>query len=175
MSPFNLFTILESSLFLASEGWFQSLLLVFKSPISARAKPENHRCDSQRIRSVLLIVLCWSSNQGRLHKWNTWRKSPYCRAFTHFYDYFLFLDAWGTFIVVWDSHTDVNWHIVDTWLLWFFAKLENWTSSSGGLPFFALLSYFLLSLAAQFFFVADPMLASPEYFQWVELYLIIWL
>ena len=128
-----------------------------------------HNYDSQRIRSVLMIVLCWISNAERIQKWNTWSKPHSHIPFTHFHDYFLFLMTWYACIAVWDSHTDVNYHLGDTWLLWFFENLDNWTSSADGFTIFNLSAYLLFSLDDLFWCVEVLMLASPEYLWWVGL------
>ena len=132
-------------------------------------------CGGKRRRSILLIGLFWISNSCIIKKWNTWSK-PYTHIpFTHFHVYFLFLHTWDARLALWDSHIDVNWHLSNTWLLWFFSKLDYWTSSASGLPLFSLVSSLLLSLVDWFCCVAVLMLASPAYLQWVGLYLIIWL
>ena len=82
-----------------------------------------HHCGSQRSRFVLLIGLCWQSNAGRLHKCNTWIKPPSHIPYIYFHADFLFLQTWYVCLSMQDSHTDVNRHLGDTWLLWVFLQI----------------------------------------------------
>ena len=124
-------------------------------------------CDSQRSRSVLLLGLCWASNAGRLHKWNTWSKPPPHRPCTCCHAYFLFLLTCDAYLAVWDSHTDVNWHLGDTWLLYIFCKFGQlnllcWRSPSfDPCSFLALLSCGLVLLCSKYHF------APPAYLEQV--------
>ena len=99
---------------------------------------KKHHCDTQRSRPVLLLDLCCPWNKGRLQKRNTLSKPPSYRPFTNFHAYFMFLHTLDACLALWDPHTDVNWHLRNTWLLWFFTKLENWSSYSERLPIFSL-------------------------------------
>ena len=107
---------------------------------------KKHHCDSERIGYTLLMGLCWSSNEGRIYKWNTWSNPPYHIYYTCCHDYLLFLMTWESCLSVRDSHNDVSFHLVNTWILLVFAKLYYWTSSSDVLSIFPLklsLSYLL--------------------------------
>ena len=107
---------------------------------------KNHRCGSQRSRSVLLLGLYQPSNAGRLQKWNTFSKSPSDRPCTHFHDYFLFLLTWDAYLAVWDYHIHVNSHLGHTWVFGGFVKFDCWTSSDGGLTILPLVDSFVLSI-----------------------------
>ena len=90
--------------------------------------------------------------------------------------YLLFLKTWDACLAMQNSHTDVNWHLGNTWLLWFFlSKLDNWTSYANTPPISSLAQSLLWSISAWFWCLAVLMLLSPAYLQWVGLYPIIWL
>ena len=99
--------------------------MVFESTTYSRAKKNNY-CGSQRSRFVLIICFYWPSNTGRLHKWNTLSKPPNHRTYRNCNAYFMSLQTWDTYLAVWDYHTDVNWHLGNTWILWLF--LKSWTN-----------------------------------------------
>ena len=134
---------------------------------------KNHHCGSQRNRSVLLIGLCWPSKAGGLQKWKTWINPYFHRPFMRWRDYFLFIVTLDACLAVWYYHIDINWHLGNTWLLFLFTKLENWTSSSDGLTILPLVSSLIFSIADWFCCLAGLMLASPVYLKWAGLYLII--
>ena len=75
---------------------------------------KKHHCDSQRIRSILIIGICRSPNEGKLHKCNTWVNTPYHRPCTRWHGYLLFLMTWYEFI-----------YISNTWILWEGFKVEQ--------------------------------------------------
>ena len=105
--------------------WGISIVLTFaflKSCICT-CQTKKHHFDIQRSRSNLLLGLWWPSNAGRVHRYNTRSKLTYHRPCTHSFDYFSFLLTWDACLVLRDSHTDMNRHLGDTWLLWFFCKV----------------------------------------------------
>ena len=83
----------------------------------------NHHCVSERSRYVLLIGLCWSSKVCIIHKWNTWSKPPSYRHFTHFHEYLLFIQTCDAWIAVCYHITEINWHLIYTWILWTFLQI----------------------------------------------------
>ena len=119
--------------------WFLKVLHVH---VTTQKK---HHCDTQRSRPVLLLDLCCPWNKGRLQKRNTLSKPPSYRPFTNFHAYFMFLHTLYACLALWDPHTDVNWHLRNTWLLWFFTKLENWSSYAERLPIFPCIILDILS------------------------------
>ena len=127
-----------------------------------------HNYDSQRSRSVLMIGLCWLSNAGRLPKWNTWSKPPSHRPLKHFRVYFLFIMTWDACMDVWDSHTDVNWHLV---ILGFFGfwKFGQFNLLWWRPYYFDPFRIFAILYCGFFWCVAVLMLESPEYLWWVGL------
>ena len=90
-------------------------------------------CTRQSKKSIIVMVKeaspsCWLSSIGHeMHIDSTnvalWvRHLPIdlsCIAMI----YLLCMQTWDACVAVWDSHTDVNWHLGDTWLLWVFWKV----------------------------------------------------
>ena len=73
------------------------------------------------------LGLCWTSNADRLLKRKNCSKPPSHITCMHFHAYFLFLLTWGACLSVWDSHTDINLHLSNTWILYFFGNFPSWT------------------------------------------------
>ena len=96
----------------------------------------NHHCDDQRSRSILLLVLCCPSNVGKLQKYNTWIKPPSHRRYIFPCLFPISEDLIYMSSCVRFPHRRELAPRKYLASLVFFAKFENWTSSVGGLPLF---------------------------------------
>ena len=125
MSLFILFIIFSFSIIIKL-GIISVFIFGFWKSYICTCQTQKQRCGSQRSRFVQMIGLYLPSNAVRLHKWNTWSNPPSHIPYMYFRAYFLFLHTWYVCLAMRDSHTDMNCHLSDTWLLWFFFQFEQW-------------------------------------------------
>ena len=123
-----------------------SLYFWFLKSWICTCQTKNYHFGSQRSTSILMMGLCWTSNTGILQKWNTWSNIPYHIPCNNCNAYFLFMENWDACLAVWDSHTYVNWHLRDTWIIWLFLK-------SFTIEPFLLTSYLFIPLHNYFFYL----------------------
>ena len=124
----------------------------------------NDHCDIQGSRNVLLIGPSWTTNKVILKKWNTWSKPYSHRPCMHLHAYLLFLKTSDVCIATWYSHTGVNWHLVDTWLLRIF--LKGWTVE---LPLLKASTFFTLKITCSF--ILRPGYAVYQVSCWCRLHI----